>query len=65
MCSYIKNPNGASVAAVVKTTPASQVEGFRYLFADYITSAPEPKFILRESVSHKSSAFPFSISAHV
>ncbi|UPK98849.1 hypothetical protein LCI18_009784 [Fusarium solani-melongenae] len=46
---YIKNPNGASVVAMIKTTPASQVEGFRNLFADYITSTPEPKFILRES----------------
>ncbi|KAI8684844.1 hypothetical protein NCS57_00151500 [Fusarium keratoplasticum] len=46
---YIKNPNGASVAAIIKTTPASQVEGFRDLFAGYITPTPEPNFILRES----------------
>ncbi|UPK97298.1 hypothetical protein LCI18_008233 [Fusarium solani-melongenae] len=46
---YIKNPNGTSVVAMIKTTPASQVEGFRNLFADYITPTPEPKFRLRES----------------
>ncbi|RTE79654.1 hypothetical protein BHE90_005831 [Fusarium euwallaceae] len=46
---YIKNPNGASVVAMIKTTPVSQVEGFRHLFADYITVTPEPKFMLRMS----------------
>ncbi|KAL2675353.1 hypothetical protein Neosp_011537 [[Neocosmospora] mangrovei] len=46
---YIKNPNGASVVAMIKTTPGSQAEGFRNLFADYITPTPEPKFRLRES----------------
>ncbi|RMJ09624.1 hypothetical protein CDV36_010751 [Fusarium kuroshium] len=44
---YISNPNGASVVAIIKTTPASQVEGFRDLFTGYITPTPEPKFILR------------------
>ncbi|RSL88873.1 hypothetical protein CEP52_015067 [Fusarium oligoseptatum] len=46
---YITNPNGSSVLAIVKTTPASQVEGFRDLFAGYITPTPEPKFVLRVS----------------
>ncbi|RSM21098.1 hypothetical protein CDV31_000146 [Fusarium ambrosium] len=45
---YIKNPNGASVLAMIKTTPASQVEGLRSLFADYITPTPEPRFRLRQ-----------------
>ncbi|KAI8719507.1 hypothetical protein NCS52_00731400 [Fusarium sp. LHS14.1] len=46
---YIKNPNGSSVVAMTKRTPASHVDGFRNLFADYITPTPEPKFRLRES----------------
>ncbi|KAI8692021.1 hypothetical protein NCS56_00196600 [Fusarium sp. Ph1] len=46
---YIDKPNGASVMAMIKATPASQVEGFRDHFAGYITPTPEPKFILRES----------------
>ncbi|RSL64956.1 hypothetical protein CEP54_004427 [Fusarium duplospermum] len=46
---YIKNPNGASVVAMIRTTPVSQVEGFRHLFAEYITATPGPKFMLRMS----------------
>ncbi|RSL44117.1 hypothetical protein CEP54_014822 [Fusarium duplospermum] len=46
---YIDNPNGSSVLALMRTAPSSQVEGFRQLFADYITPTPEPKIILRES----------------
>ncbi|KAM0441053.1 hypothetical protein ACHAPT_000358 [Fusarium lateritium] len=46
---YIKNPNGASVVAIIKTAPATHAEGFRDLFAGYITPTPEPNFILRES----------------
>lgn len=65
MGSYIKNPNGASVVALIKTTPASQIEGFRDLFADYITPTPEPKFILRQSVSYENLAYSFVVSAHI
>ncbi|RSL55960.1 hypothetical protein CEP53_006944 [Fusarium sp. AF-6] len=46
---YIANPNGSSVLALLRTAPASQVEGLRQLFVDYIKPAPEPKIILRES----------------
>ncbi|KAI8719895.1 hypothetical protein NCS52_00771800 [Fusarium sp. LHS14.1] len=46
---YIDKPNGSSVLALIGTTPASQVEGFRKLFASYVTPTPEPEFYLRES----------------
>ncbi|EEU49017.1 uncharacterized protein NECHADRAFT_75761 [Fusarium vanettenii 77-13-4] len=46
---YIEDPDGSSVVALTKTTPASQTEGFCDLFANYITPTPEPKFSLRAS----------------
>ncbi|KAH7010528.1 hypothetical protein EDB80DRAFT_573058 [Ilyonectria destructans] len=46
---YINNPNGATILALIRTAPASQAEGFRELFANYITDILTPNFTLRAS----------------
>ncbi|KAF5973027.1 arginyl-tRNA synthetase [Fusarium bulbicola] len=46
---YISNPNGASILALLRRTPASQVEGFRKLFANYLSPSPVPELSLRET----------------
>ncbi|KAF5558645.1 arginyl-tRNA synthetase [Fusarium mexicanum] len=46
---YISNPNGVSILSLLRRTPASQAEGFRKLFANYISSSPVPELSLRET----------------
>ncbi|KAJ3471908.1 hypothetical protein MRS44_002007 [Fusarium solani] len=46
---YINNPSGASVLALIRAIPASQVEGLRKLLTDYITSRPAPMLRLQVS----------------
>lgn len=48
---YISNPNGVSILSLLRRTPASQVEGFRKLFANYLSPSPVPELSLRETVS--------------
>ncbi|KAK7598899.1 hypothetical protein V3481_000512 [Fusarium oxysporum f. sp. vasinfectum] len=47
---YISNPNGVSILALLRRTPASQVDGFRKLFANYLSPSPVPELSLRETV---------------
>ncbi|KAF5635473.1 arginyl-tRNA synthetase [Fusarium tjaetaba] len=46
---YISNPNGVSILSLLRRTPASQVEGFRKLFANYLSPSPVPELSLRET----------------
>ncbi|KAF5685183.1 arginyl-tRNA synthetase [Fusarium denticulatum] len=46
---YVSNPNGVSILALLRRTPASQVEGFRKLFANYLSPSPVPELSLRET----------------
>ncbi|EWG36358.1 hypothetical protein FVEG_00425 [Fusarium verticillioides 7600] len=46
---YISNPNGVSILSLLRRTPASQVEGFRKLFANYLSQSPVPELSLRET----------------
>ncbi|CCT63504.1 uncharacterized protein FFUJ_00481 [Fusarium fujikuroi IMI 58289] len=46
---YISNPNGVSILALLKRTPASQVDGFRKLFANYLNPSPVPELGLTET----------------
>ncbi|KAF4457961.1 hypothetical protein F53441_216 [Fusarium austroafricanum] len=45
---YIYNPNGASILALIRTAPASQVYGLRKLFANYIHPSPVPELGLSD-----------------
>ncbi|CVK83572.1 hypothetical protein FPRO06_00425 [Fusarium proliferatum] len=46
---YISNPNGVSILSLLRRTPASQVDGFRKLFANYLSPSPVPELSLRET----------------
>ncbi|SCN72724.1 uncharacterized protein FFM5_00492 [Fusarium fujikuroi] len=58
---YISNPNGVSILALLKRTPASQVDGFRKLFANYLNPSPVPELGLTET----SSCVPDNAVLHV
>lgn len=51
IASYINKPDRNTITAILKTTPPSQVPGFRELIANYITGDPSPVMRSREIVS--------------
>ncbi|KAM0547017.1 hypothetical protein ACHAPJ_010560 [Fusarium lateritium] len=54
---FVNNPNGASILALLRTAPASQVYGFRKLFAGYLTPRPAPELFLSDPDWWGSSSF--------
>ncbi|KAG7437152.1 hypothetical protein Forpi1262_v000444 [Fusarium oxysporum f. sp. raphani] len=46
---YIGNPNGASILALIRAVPATQVDGFRKLLAGYFATPPVPSLMLIDS----------------
>ncbi|EXA51767.1 hypothetical protein FOQG_03408 [Fusarium oxysporum f. sp. raphani 54005] len=59
---YIDKPDKNSIIAILKTTPPSQVAGFRELLANYITDAPTPVMSSREIFWWGSMCFLFSFN---
>ncbi|KAF4457960.1 hypothetical protein F53441_215 [Fusarium austroafricanum] len=59
---YINKPDGCSILALIRTTPPSQVPGFRELLANYITEAPKPVMSSREIFWWGSMSFVFSFN---
>ncbi|KAH7180610.1 hypothetical protein DER46DRAFT_7575 [Fusarium sp. MPI-SDFR-AT-0072] len=59
---YIDKPDKNSILALLKTTPPSQVAGFRELLANYITDAPTPVMSSREIFWWGSMCFLFSFN---
>ncbi|KLO87891.1 Uncharacterized protein Y057_14908 [Fusarium fujikuroi] len=60
--SYIDKPDKNSILVILKTTPPSQVAGFRELLANYITDAPTPVMSSREIFWWGSMCFLFSFN---
>ncbi|KAF5607039.1 arginyl-trna synthetase [Fusarium subglutinans] len=46
---HIKNPDGASVLAILRTAPHPHADGLRDLLSNYISSSPTPNLTLRVS----------------
>ncbi|SCO28771.1 uncharacterized protein FFNC_00531 [Fusarium fujikuroi] len=59
---YIDKPDKNSILVILKTTPPSQVAGFRELLANYITDAPTPVMSSREIFWWGSMCFLFSFN---
>ncbi|KAF5565333.1 hypothetical protein FPHYL_4288 [Fusarium phyllophilum] len=59
---YIDKPDKNSILALLKTTPPSQVAGFRELLANYITDTPTPVMSSREIFWWGSMCFLFSFN---
>ncbi|KAF5252997.1 hypothetical protein FANTH_2084 [Fusarium anthophilum] len=59
---YIDKPDKNSILVMLKTTPPSQVAGFRELLANYITDAPAPVMSSREIFWWGSMCFLFSFN---
>ncbi|KAJ9428221.1 hypothetical protein QL093DRAFT_1007450 [Fusarium oxysporum] len=59
---YVNKPDGASVMAIIRTTPPSQVPGFQELLANYITASPKPVIRSREMTWWGARSFIFFFS---
>ncbi|KAM0222760.1 hypothetical protein ACHAQD_003955 [Fusarium lateritium] len=59
---YINRPDGNTITAILKTTPPSQVPGFRELISNYITGDPSPVIRSREIFWWGGNCFLFSFN---
>ncbi|KAF4995876.1 hypothetical protein FGRMN_4833 [Fusarium graminum] len=59
---YINKPDGGSILALLRTTPASQTPGLQALLANYITVAPTPVIRSREIAWWHHTCFLFHFS---